>query len=67
MQAGMRWDWVTFPEFLDRLERGRLGVKAAWLVPYSPLRAFVLGNETARDPDYVPNSEDIATLKHLLS
>ena len=22
MQAGMRWDWVTFPEFLDSLDRG---------------------------------------------
>ena len=22
MQAGMRWDWVTFPEYLDSLDRG---------------------------------------------
>ncbi len=29
MQAGMRWDWVTFPEYLNSLERGRIGVNAA--------------------------------------
>src|SRR5215813_61126 len=29
MQAGMRWDWVTFPEFLDSLDRGVLGNDAA--------------------------------------
>src|SRR6266849_4109405 len=52
MQAGMRWDWVTFPEYLDSLDRGGLGVNAASLVPYSPLRAFVLGNDAARDPNY---------------
>ena len=66
MQAGMRWDWITFPEFLDSLERGGLGVNAASMVPYSPLRAYVLGNEAARDPDYVPTGDEIATLKRLL-
>src|SRR5207245_8934652 len=43
MQAGMRWDWETFPEFLNSLDRGGLGVNAASLVPCSPLRAGVLG------------------------
>src|SRR5246127_571578 len=50
MQAGMRGDWETFPEFLTSLDRGELGVNTASLVPYSPLRAWVLGNDAARDP-----------------
>src|SRR5712664_3683990 len=25
MKAGMRWDWESFPEYLDSLERGKLG------------------------------------------
>jgi N-acyl-D-amino-acid deacylase len=66
MQAGMRWDWVTFPEYLNSLDRGELGVNAASLVPYSPLRAWVMGNDAARDPDYKPNTEQIAEMKHLL-
>ena len=66
MQTGMRWDWVTFPEFLDSLDNHGLGVNAASLVPYSPLRAWVMGNEAARDPKYQAKPEEIAQMKHLL-
>ena len=66
MQASMRWDWVTFPEFLDSLDRHGLGVNAASLVPYSPLRAWVMGNEAARDPNYKATSDQIAQMKHIL-
>ncbi len=66
MQAGMRWDWVTFPEFLNSLDRGGLGVNAASLVPYSPLRAWVLGNDEARDPNYKTKPEQVEELKRLL-
>ena len=66
MQHGMRWDWVTFPEFLDSLDRGGLGVNAASLVPYSPLRAFVLGNEAARDPEYKVTEEQLQQMKNIL-
>lgn len=66
MQAGMRWDWVTFPEYMDSLDRGGLGVNAASLVPYSPLRAWVLGNDAARDPKYKTKPEQVAEIKHIL-
>ena len=66
MQTGMRWDWVTFPEFLDSLDTHGLGVNAASLVPYSPLRAWVMGNEAARDPKYQAKPEEITQMKHLL-
>jgi N-acyl-D-amino-acid deacylase len=66
MQAGMRWDWVTFPEYLGSLERGGMGVNAAAMLPYSPLRAWVMGNEAARDPNYKASSEQVAEMKHLL-
>ena len=66
MQHGMRWDWETFPEYLDSLERGGLGVNAASLVPYSPLRAYVLGNEAARDPEYKVTEEQLQQMKNIL-
>ena len=66
MQSSMRWDWVTFPEFLDSLEKHGMGVNAASLVPYSPLRAWVMGNEAARDPNYQAKPEEVAQMKHLL-
>jgi N-acyl-D-amino-acid deacylase len=66
MQHGMRWDWETFPQYLDSLERGGLGVNAASLVPYSPLRAYVLGNEPARDPEYKVTEEQLQQMKNIL-
>ncbi|HKA54814.1 MAG TPA: amidohydrolase family protein [Candidatus Binatia bacterium] len=66
MQASMRWDWVTFPEFLGSLQRSGMGVNAASLVPYSPLRAWVMGNEAARDPNYKATPDQIAEMKRLL-
>ncbi len=66
MQAGMRWDWETFPEYMDSLERGGLGVNAASLIPYSPLRAYVLGNDAARDPDYKTKPGQVEEIKNIL-
>ena len=34
MAAGMPWDWVTFPEFLDSVERTP---KAVNILPYVPV------------------------------
>jgi N-acyl-D-amino-acid deacylase len=66
MQAGMKWDWESFPEYLDSVERSKLGVNAASLIPYSPLRAYAMGNDAARDPKYKPTTEEVAQIKHLL-
>jgi N-acyl-D-amino-acid deacylase len=53
-------------EFLDSIERSKLGVNAASLIPYSPLRAYAMGNDAARDPKYKATTEEIAQIKHLL-
>ena len=42
MRLGMRWDWETFPEYLDSLDRQGLGVNVGALLPFSPLRGYVL-------------------------
>lgn len=49
MKAGMRWDWVTFPEYLDSLARQGLGLNIGSLFPYSPARAFVMGVKDSRE------------------
>lgn len=57
MRAGMRWDWETFPEYLDSLDRQDLGVNVASLVPYSPLRAYVIGVEDSRERTELTDAE----------
>ena len=36
MRAGMPWDWETFPEFLDSVDRTPKGVNMMSLVPLAP-------------------------------
>ena len=43
MRAGMPWDWVTFPEFLDSVERTPKGVNMMTFVPLAPLYGYVAG------------------------
>src|SRR2546425_1253199 len=57
MQLGMRWDWVTFPEYLDSLDRQGLGINVGALVPFSPVRGYVLGMIPSRQRTTVTDAE----------
>ena len=57
MRLGMRWDWETFPEYMDSLDRHGLGVNVGCLVPFSPLRGYVLGMIPARERTSVTDGE----------
>ena len=57
MRQGMRWDWETFPEYMDSLDRQGLGVNVGALVPFSPLRGYVLGMMEARQRTSVTEAE----------
>jgi len=62
MRQALQWDWETFPEFLDSLERRPLGLNIASLVPYSPLRSYVLGPDAATSRERVTPAEQTALL-----
>src|ERR1041384_3675559 len=54
MRTGIDWTWESFPEWMQALERARLGINVAPLVPLTPLRHHVLGDasfERAATPD----------------
>src|ERR1700683_4869201 len=44
MKAGMPCDWVTFPQFLDSLERQPKGLNLLPCVPLGPLITWVIGS-----------------------
>ncbi len=49
MELGLRWDWETFPQWMDSLERNPLGVNVGALVPFNPLRLYAVGIEESRE------------------
>jgi N-acyl-D-amino-acid deacylase len=54
MAEGLPWDWQSFPEFLDSVERKPHDIDYAVLLPHSPLRVFVMGQ---RAVDLEPATE----------
>jgi N-acyl-D-aspartate/D-glutamate deacylase len=49
MRAGMPWDWETFPEYLDSVDRTPKGVNVMSLVPLAPLYTYVVGVDKAKE------------------
>jgi len=44
MQQGMPWDWETFPEFLDSVDRTPKGINMLSYVGLNPLMSWVMGS-----------------------
>ncbi len=57
MTAGMPWDWVSFPEFLDSLERSPKGINILPYVPVAPMLTYVMGLEAAKTRKPTPAEE----------
>jgi N-acyl-D-amino-acid deacylase len=43
MQEGMPWDWESFPEYLDSLDRAPKGVNVMSYVGLNPIMTYVMG------------------------
>jgi N-acyl-D-aspartate/D-glutamate deacylase len=63
LEDGLRWDWRSFGEYLDRLE-GNLGVNAGFLVGHCALRRWVMGAERGGE---VANDEELSAMAELLA
>src|SRR5262252_5310080 len=48
MKAGMPWDWVTYPEFLDSVDRHPKAMNILPFIPLSPLLVWVMGLDDAK-------------------
>ena len=49
MKLGMSWDWVSFPEYLDRMQnRVAKGVNMISYVPLTPVYGWVMGWEESK-------------------
>ena len=48
MKQGMPWDWVSFPEFLDSVDRTPKSINLLPYVPVGPLMIWVMGFDDAK-------------------
>jgi N-acyl-D-aspartate/D-glutamate deacylase len=43
LDAGITWDWETFPQYLDAAEKRKPALNLAFLAPLTPFRHYVMG------------------------
>ena len=49
LAEGIRWDWETFPEYLDALDRAPKAIDVGVHVPHGAVRAYVMDERGARN------------------
>jgi len=63
MTTGVPWNWETFPDYLDALDKRESDIDFAAQLPHSPLRVYVMGERGANlEP---PTDEDLAEMRRL--
>ncbi len=65
LAEGMQWEWESFPEYLDALERRSYTVDIAAMIAHGPLRAYVMGDRGAANEP--ATSDDIAEMAALVT
>jgi N-acyl-D-aspartate/D-glutamate deacylase len=64
MTEGIRWEWITFPEYLDAIERTPHVLDIGTQIAHGPLRAYVMGERGAANEPATP--ADIAEMARLV-
>ena len=60
LHEGIQWEWETFPQYLDALERRNFSMDIAAYIPHAALRMYVMGAKGATDAPASP--EEIAEM-----
>src|ERR1700719_4083482 len=63
MEAGIKWSWDNFPQYLDAVARLPKGINYAAYVGHSALRTYVMGERAFSEE---ATSEDVAAMKREL-
>jgi len=63
LNAGITWDWVTFPEFLDAADKRGSALNLGFIAPLTPFRHWVMGEASL---ERAANSEETARIAGLL-
>ncbi|MFM9934935.1 MAG: N-acyl-D-amino-acid deacylase family protein [Novosphingobium sp.] len=64
LAEGLKWDWESFPQYLDALERLPRSIDVATHVPHGAVRAYVLGDR--EKPGAVPTDADIEAMSAIV-
>ncbi|MGO4810868.1 amidohydrolase family protein [Cupriavidus sp. 2MCAB6] len=58
LSEGIQWDWETFPEYLDALDRRPKALDIGAQIPHAALRAYVMGDRGIDHDEATPDDLD---------
>jgi N-acyl-D-aspartate/D-glutamate deacylase len=65
MTEGITWEWETFPQYLDALDRRRYALDVGTQVAHGPVRAYVMGERGAANEPASP--ADVAAMAAIVA
>jgi N-acyl-D-aspartate/D-glutamate deacylase len=63
LAAGLTWEWESFPQFMDALDRRERAIDIAAQIAHLPLRVYVMGDRAIRREP--ATADDIAEMRRL--
>jgi N-acyl-D-aspartate/D-glutamate deacylase len=63
MHEGLKWEWESFAEYLDALDRRRRDIDVCALLPHAAVRVFVMGDRAINLEN--ANQADIAQMRDI--
>jgi len=64
LSEGIKWNWETFPEYMDSLDERKLSIDVGTQLAHGALRGYVMGERGAKNEP--ANPEDIAQMSDLV-
>ena len=55
LKEGIRWEWESFPEFLDATEKRKYAIDIGAQIPHAALRTYVMGTRGAANEPASPS------------
>jgi N-acyl-D-aspartate/D-glutamate deacylase len=62
LDAGITWDWETFPEYMDAAAKRKPALNLAFLAPLTPFRHYVMGEASMERAANAEETREIAAL-----
>jgi len=63
LAKGIKWEWETFPEYMNAAEKRGCGINIGFMAPLTPFRHFVMGEESM---DRAATAQETAQIKALI-
>jgi N-acyl-D-aspartate/D-glutamate deacylase len=64
LHEGIDWEWESFPEYLDALEKKPLAIDVGTQIPHGAVRAYVMGERGINHEE--ASQEEIDTMKEIV-